>query len=213
MTTEKEKVSPQQWARIEADYRAGIRPLRQIAAEYGLSEGAIRKRAKRDEWERDLASKIQAKAEAIVRTEAVREEVRNAHRVPESEVVEANAQLQASVVIGHRKDIKRGRSLVMTLFDELEQQCLNGDLLEQLGDLIIGPAIPGDDAADRAAERDRRRLQDAFNKAISLPSRAGVMKQMADSLKVLVALEREAFSIKDEGGDKSGTFEDFLDSL
>ena len=42
------------WLRIETDYRAGIRTLRQIAAEHGITEGAIRKRARRDEWERDL---------------------------------------------------------------------------------------------------------------------------------------------------------------
>ena len=43
------------WERIELDYRAGIKSLRQIADEGGITEGAIRKRAKRDAWERDLS--------------------------------------------------------------------------------------------------------------------------------------------------------------
>mgnify|MGYP001581759619 CR=1 FL=1 len=50
----KEHKQAPQWERIELDYRAGIKSLRQIAAEQGISEGAIRKRAKRDDWSRDL---------------------------------------------------------------------------------------------------------------------------------------------------------------
>lgn len=48
------------WERIEADYRAGVLSLREIAAANGITEGAIRKRAKRDGWTRDLGAKIRA---------------------------------------------------------------------------------------------------------------------------------------------------------
>ncbi len=41
------------WERIALDYRAGIKTLRQIAEEHGITHGAINKRAKRDGWERD----------------------------------------------------------------------------------------------------------------------------------------------------------------
>ena len=45
------------WEKIEADYRAGIKTLRQIAGEHGVTHGAINKRAKRDGWSRaDLAA-------------------------------------------------------------------------------------------------------------------------------------------------------------
>lgn len=70
------------WERIELDYRAGIKPLRQIASENGISEGAIRKRAKRDDWSRDLSVKIQTKAEELVRKDAVRSEVRTESKLP-----------------------------------------------------------------------------------------------------------------------------------
>ncbi|MNK86991.1 hypothetical protein D3C87_1069170 [compost metagenome] len=59
------KKSGADWPVIEADYRAGIKSLRQIASQQGVSEGAIRKRAKKEDWQRDLAAKIQAKAEAL----------------------------------------------------------------------------------------------------------------------------------------------------
>ncbi|HEY4292069.1 GIY-YIG nuclease family protein [Luteibacter sp.] len=42
------------WERIEADYRAGLLSVREIAAAQGVSHVAIGKRAKRDGWERSL---------------------------------------------------------------------------------------------------------------------------------------------------------------
>jgi hypothetical protein len=39
------------WSAIEINYRLGIKALRQIATEQGLTEGAIRKRAKKGDWE------------------------------------------------------------------------------------------------------------------------------------------------------------------
>ncbi|MGQ0422476.1 hypothetical protein ACT4US_31470, partial [Bacillus sp. HC-Mk] len=51
--------------------------LREIASQHGISEGAIRKRAKRDDWSRDLNAKIQQKADDLVRKQEVRKQVRN----------------------------------------------------------------------------------------------------------------------------------------
>lgn len=52
-----EKAAPD-WERIEADYRAGIKTLRQIADDHGITHGAINKRAKRDGWSRDLSARL-----------------------------------------------------------------------------------------------------------------------------------------------------------
>ncbi len=54
------------WEKIEADYRAGILSVREIAASQGITHGAINKRARRDGWERDLAARIKAKADAVI---------------------------------------------------------------------------------------------------------------------------------------------------
>lgn len=40
------------WVAIEVDYRAGIKTLREIAGEHGITHPAITKRAKRHGWER-----------------------------------------------------------------------------------------------------------------------------------------------------------------
>jgi hypothetical protein len=202
------------WPKVEADYRAGVKSLRQIAADHGLSEGAIRKRAKKEDWERDLAEKVRAKAEALVRNEAVRKEVREQSRVPESAIIEANADVVAMVMMSHRKDIQRSRSLGMALLEELERGTFNQDLFEQLADLVAGPPIVGTDPVDKAAERRRQQMLEAFDKTMSLPSRVDSMKKLADTLKTLVALEREAYGLSDDGKNKgAGTLEDWLDSL
>lgn len=62
MAQPSQKAAPD-WERIEADYRAGLLSVREIAASNGVSHVAIGKRAKRDGWERDLQAKIKAKAD------------------------------------------------------------------------------------------------------------------------------------------------------
>lgn len=183
---------PADWFRIEADYRAGVLSLRAIAGEHGISEGAIRKRAKKDGWQRDLGAKIRAKAEALVREEAVREEVRAAHCVPEREIIEANAELQANLIRTHRKDITRYRELCLRLLAELEAQTAEPELFRQIGELLACPDEKGQD-----------RLNEAYHKAISLPQRIKGAKDLADTLKTLVGLERQAFGVADNAeGDK-----------
>ncbi|KXX64190.1 hypothetical protein [Marichromatium gracile] len=41
------------WVAVEGAYRAGKDSLREIAGQHGISEGAIRKRAKKEGWLRD----------------------------------------------------------------------------------------------------------------------------------------------------------------
>ena len=115
------------WERIELDYRAGIKTLRQIADENGITHGAINKRAKRDGWERDLSEKINAKADALVSKALVSNDVSKEYRIAEKQVVDANAQAVAEVRLAHRKDIHRARKLTNTLLDELEQEGMPPD--------------------------------------------------------------------------------------
>lgn len=198
-----------EWAKIEADYRAGVKSLRQIATDHGITEGAIRKRAKKEDWERDLAQKVKAKADALVRNATVRAEVREQHRVPESVIVDDNAQAVAGVMLSQRSDIKRNRALVMRLLEELEGVTHHGDTLEQMADMLLGDIDP----EDKAAQARREKMLEAINKAISLSSRVDSMKKLADTLKVLVALEREAYNIVPEAPKGADGYEDLLDEL
>ena len=56
------------WERIEADYRAGVLSLREVAARGGVTDGAVRKRAKKLGWSRDLTAPIRARADELIRS-------------------------------------------------------------------------------------------------------------------------------------------------
>jgi hypothetical protein len=189
-----EKKAAPDWERIEADYRAGLLSVREIAASQGITHGAINKRAKRDGWERDLAKRIQAKADALVSKREVSTQVSTEKAVTERAIVEANAEVIANVRLSHRSDISKSRTLVMTLLAELEHQTEYRDLYENLGVLMMTPDDNG-----------RDKLYEAYMKAMSLGGRTSTMKALSDSLKTLITLEREAYSIGAEaaGGDSN----------
>jgi hypothetical protein len=173
------------WERIESDYRAGVLSLREIAAKDGnVTEGAIRKRAKRDEWSRDLNAKILARADELVRKAAVRREVRGTQSANDREVIEANAERIAQVRGEHRADISRARALVLNLLGELEETTSNIDVFLELGELMV-----------KADDKGLDKLNEAYRKAISRSERIGNVKALTEALKNLVGLEREAYGI------------------
>lgn len=185
------------WDAMEPDWRAGIKTKLQLSQEFGVSRAAIDKHWAKAGVERDLTAKIQAKADALVAQAVVTGPVATATKSAETAVVEANAKLQARVRMAHRTDIQRARKLSMSLLLELESQTESNDLYRQLAELLSEPAEEDNHAA---VERQRRR-QELFERAIGLPGRTKTMKELADTLKTLVGLEREAFGLSVAQGD------------
>ncbi|KPM64032.1 hypothetical protein HB4184_10490 [Pseudomonas putida] len=197
-----EKSAPD-WERIEQLYRAGLLSVREIAAAQGITHGAINKRAKRDGWVRDLKAKIKAKADSLVSKSLVSTPVSMDTVIAERNTVEANAQVIANVRISHRTDIGRYRKLANSLLEELEGMTDNRDLFDQVGELLRSEDDNGQD-----------KLNDLYQKVISLPSRTKTLKDLGDTLKVLIGLERQAYSIDDNQSpedDRSKLTEDELD--
>ena len=183
---QQKKAAPD-WERIEADYRAGLLSVREIASAHGISHTYINRKAKELGWVRDLSKRIQDKAEAIVSTATVSKEVSTETALSDKAIVDANAQVIANVRLAHRGDIAKSRTLVMTLLAELEHQTEHRELYEQLGELMMSPDDNG-----------RDKLYEAYMKAMSLGGRTSTMRALADSLKTLIALEREAYGLAEE---------------
>lgn len=180
-----EKKTPD-WERIEADYRAGVLSLREIAgANPGINHVAIARRAKKEGWTRDLSAKIQAKADELVTREAVTDAVTANSSVSERQIIEANAARIAQVRGEHRADISRMRKLVLDLLAELEAVTGNVGLFEELGEFLRGD---GESADTKRAE--------VYSRAISMASRIDGLKKLADAMKTLIALEREAYGLE-----------------
>lgn len=196
-TAAPDPVSKPDWKQIEVDYRAGVKTLRQIAEEHGITHGAVTKRAKRDEWTRDLGAKIQAKADALVSKAAVSSEVAKAKSVTEKAVIDANATVQYRIRIEHRADIARSRQLFQSLMGELETIGISSDQIERLFDEVHKD--PGTDGT--AAERaNYTRLVKALNDVLSIPGRVDSGKKIVEMLEKLVRMEREAFGIVGSDG-------------
>ncbi|ULJ66670.1 hypothetical protein [Wielerella bovis] len=105
------------WEKIEADYRAGILSLRDIAAPHGITESAVRKKAKEKNWQRDLNNKIQDHAANIMQRELAKDE-RN--KTTEREIIDANAQAIAQVGLNHRRLAAKAREQLADLFEEMQ---------------------------------------------------------------------------------------------
>lgn len=174
------------WEAVEREYRAGLRSLKDIGAEFGVSDAGIIKRAKRDGWVRDRSKKIMAKAEALVSEKEVSAKVSAQTKITERQIVETNALMIANKVISQREDVKRARSIVQKLFAEVEAECDHKEDFANIGELLADPDANG-----------RDRLNDAYRAAISLPERIKSAKALADALKVLIELERKVLRISD----------------
>ncbi|WP_337036435.1 hypothetical protein [Pantoea agglomerans] len=191
------------WEAIESAYRAGLMSIREIASQHGITHGAINKRAKRDVWERDLKAKIKAKADALVSKREVSKQVSTETATNERILIEANAEVIANVRMEHRGDIRRARNIASSLFGELEAECADVGALEQLGELMLSPDDKGQD-----------KLNEIYHKVISMPGRVKSMKDLSDTLKTLIGLERQAYDIDGTTGDESTKkLSDLMDDL
>lgn len=179
------------WELIEKHYRAGIMSLREVATAGGVTEGAIRKRAKRDMWSRDLKAKIKQRAEELVRKEVVRKPSTQLTPVTEKQVIEDNAEVQYRVRMGHRTDIGRSRKMFSSLMSELESMTDDKVLFDSLGKLMAKQAANDINPVEAMA------LKGLYQKVMSLPNRAATAKQIVEILEKTVKMEREAFGIDD----------------
>lgn len=182
------------WDRIEIDYRAGILTLREIASQHSISHVSISKRAKKEKWPRDLKAKIQARAEALVTKQMVTKEVNSQKAVSEQEAIEGYALAISTTQFKHNSQTDRSQTVFNNTLAEIEAMGNCTELLKQLGNLLI-------DTTEDADTSQAKRLE-LFNRIIALPSRVDMLKKLAETLKVLIGLEREAFGLNNEAQDK-----------
>jgi hypothetical protein len=172
------------WQACERDFRAGVMSLREMAAAHGVSHVSIKKRADKEGWTRDLKAKIQAKADELVNRALVNAELTEASGVNERVIIAANSDRIAKVRLEHRQDISRMRSLCQALLAELETQTFDVVVLAQLGELMRSPDDSGMD-----------KLNDIYKKVISTPGRVDTAKKLVETMKSVIAMEREAYNI------------------
>lgn len=182
------------WERVEAEYRIGVKTLREIAEPYNITEAAIRKRAKRDQWARDLSNRIRLKADDKVRKAAmVREPSTLLTSENEDDVVEFVATNNALIITKQSERVDESLSIVDSMILELKHQVVNKELYDQLGEILRAEDKFGND-----------KLNDIYQKVISFGGRTDGVKKLTETLKVLIELQRKIHKIdSDPDGDES----------
>lgn len=172
------------WESIERAYRAGALSIRTIADRHGVSDTAIRKRAKSGGWERDLSEQVRKE----VRNKLVRGEVRDdqpANPEDDAEIIEEAAQEGARVVRSHRRDIRKATNLANLLMDDLLMTIQKREEIE--------------DSIEEETREDQNGMRRAtMMSAVSLPSNAKTLFQLSAAMKNLQVLERQAFGLDDK---------------
>ena len=179
------------WQAIERDYRAGVSSLREMAALHGINHVSIKKRADKDGWARDLAAKIQARANAIVNKAVAN---RSANTVidlaSERETVEAVGGAVANVKLKHRSHATRLGAVNESLLAELDFLNTNAAQLVAWAALIRDPNEFGVD-----------RQNDMLIKILSLPNRVDTAKKLAEAMNTGTNLERKSWNMDEKGAD------------
>lgn len=178
-----EKQTPD-WEAIERAFRAGALSIRTIADRHGVSDTAIRKRAKAGGWERDLSEQVRKE----VRNKLVRGEVREdqcANPEDDAAVVEEAAAEGARVVRSHRRDIRKAANLANLLMDDLLLAIKKREEIEE--------TIEDETRDDSNGMRRASMLA-----AVGLPSNAKTLFQLSSAMKNLQVLERQAFNLDDK---------------
>ena len=202
------------WEMVAVHYRAGIRSLKDIGKEYGVSDAGILKKAKVLGWTRDLKAKIKAKADAKVSAAAVSEEVSAAKAANEIVVVEANAELQYRIRMEHRQDIGRTRNLFKSLLGEVELATQEKGTFEAVI-AIMGKIIAAetDDDAKKLMASQFGDLEGDIRKLTSINNRIDSAKKLTEILERLVKMEREAFGIDGDDEKAKSGIDDLLSRI
>jgi hypothetical protein len=188
-------------------YRTGM-TLRQIAVAHGVTHPAVAGWVRKFKWNRDLSRMIVAEAEQILERTAAdgvagdpsdmqrsRDRQRAAPGRPgkfgalESDIVEVNARILAGVRLQQRSDIKEARNLGLRMLRELGDVTENGPLFDELKYAMAAykSADGGDDA--------RNAVYKVFHRTTGLPGRVKVLNDLAGTLNILIAKEREAYNL------------------
>lgn len=191
----KQPVTPD-WETIADDYRAGVISIREMAKTHGISEGAIRHRAKVNGWERVLADRVRsAVEEKLIRTDAEASGIAPAAsthpqraRTRDEQIVEAAATTAARIILSHRVDLTRLQEHRTRLLDKLQALEAKHDKSD------TERMLDGEKPITEAERYDIVQAQ------------ATILEQLARVTYRLIPLERQAYALdaKNKSADAEG---------
>lgn len=172
----KPPMQPIDWEIVEREYRAGVLSVRQIAEAAGADPRSVRRKAKQENWTRDLTDRVRSAAEALLSVEPESAESAPAPhpqraRAREDEIVERGAAKMVHIVQEHRQDLARLRAQKTRVLNML------------------------DDRQTKDADLTAARIDDPKYEPLSIAETAAILEVIARIDARLIPLERQAFSI------------------
>lgn len=168
------------WEVIEREYRAGQLSLREIGALHAVSGAAVHKHVRKEGWKRDLTKRVKQEVDRKL----VDSEV---DAVNEKDIIKVAAERAVQVIKAHRQDIAKSQSIVQMLQGQLEEAASTRSALDE--------AIIDETAADKNGGKVDAQRRWKLRQAVSLPSHAGVLRDLSLAQKNLIGLERQAFNL------------------
>ena len=170
---------------IGRDYAAGVLSVCEIARRNNCSEAAIRKMAKVNGWERSLTNKVRDAIKLkLVKVDAAEARAASCPLPPEREIIDGASETGVQIIQFHRAGIRQCRAAAETLLAQVNEAM---GTRQELEDLI-------------KEETGAKRTNWMF-RAVSIPQHAAVVRDLAQALKSLVPLERQAYSLNDVPAD------------
>lgn len=188
------------WAAVERDYRTDHFTNVEICSKHGIAPATLSRQIKKDQaidpatWQKDLSAAVRAATNAALMTELVKSEVKEGQEKVNF-TVKAAAEVNKTVILGHRKDITSTRNVAAALLDELADSALLAQHKELLSEILAG---------DGAEPVDVARAQATVRKALDVGARVASVKALAETFTKLQAMERQAFNLdapEKESGD------------
>lgn len=197
------------WEQIRNEYRAGTLSVRDIAKAFGPTEAAIRSRAKKDQWERDLTDQVRA---------ATRAKLNAAEALPSAkpqEIIAAAADRNFKAVQSHMKSLGRLAELEEKLLERIERGFADMDVFDEAEGIM--------ERITAATEQPKARQMEMAFAALFTPEmdRATLLRNLTRCVSDVttavgkrIQLERQALNIdkpEDKPGNAGGwTFEAIL---
>ena len=123
--SKRSKRSKIDWINLEKEYRVGQLSIRALGSKYEVSEAAIRKKAKKEGWERDLKETFDKALDDAIVQETARESSRESSQsaqceLSDDQIVQAAVDTSLEIVKKHRAHIHKLHDLADKASEHIE---------------------------------------------------------------------------------------------
>lgn len=202
---------------LEGEYCSGRHTVRDLARDFGLDDSTIREYAEKYKWVKDLAPGVKKRTKQVIarsEAKALGIEIPKPRSIPrasagepafdEDEFIEVTAQRHARIIGKSQKRIAKLQGIVESMFEELAMQSMSEEDIRNLAELM---ALTEGQEGEVDAAKTAKRIA-SLKKTLHLGERADTTIKLANTLKVLIGLERQAHGIADNAnGDADGAGE------